>query len=172
MVHDVLESLVMTNKFHMATNHHQNYPFPLTSKSYICSKSRNHIILSINTTTRKGQIFASFDNHKKLVRTLCCHNRLFDPIQYLVLMMSSKSNRNRDGSSSSSSSSMSESTIVLLIAVAMVSFFAGTIFTVHMNMDCVGGGIRDGGLGEQHHINVKVEELAQKRILGMYIMCR
>ena len=89
-------------------------------------------------------------------------------------MMSSKSNRNRDGtsSSSSSSSSMSESTIVLLIAVAMVSFFAGTIFTVHMNMDCVGGGIRDGGLGEEHHINVKVEELAQKRILGMYIMCR
>ena len=86
-------------------------------------------------------------------------------------MVSSKSNRNRDGtSSSSSSSSMSESTIVLLIAVAMVSFFAGTIFTVHMNMDCVGGGIRDGGLGEQHHINVKVEELAQKRILGMYII--
>ena len=85
-------------------------------------------------------------------------------------MVSSKSNRNRDGTSSSSSS-MSESTIVLLIAVAMVSFFAGTIFTVHMNMDCVGGGIRDGGLGEQHHINVKVEELAQKRILGMYIIC-
>ena len=90
-------------------------------------------------------------------------------------MVSSKSNRNRDGtssSSSSSSSSMSESTIVLLIAVAMVSFFAGTIFTVHMNMDCVGGGgIRDGGLGEEHHINVKVEELAQKRILGRYIIC-
>jgi hypothetical protein len=80
--------------------------------------------------------------------------------------MSSKSNRNRDGTSSSS---MSESTIVLLIAVAMVSFFAGTVFTVHMNMDCVGGGIRDGGLGEHHHINVKVEELAQKRILGMYL---
>jgi hypothetical protein len=88
-------------------------------------------------------------------------------------MMSSKSKRNRDGtsssSSSSSSSSISESTIVLLIAVAMVSFFAGTIFTVHMNIDCVGGGgIRDGGLGEHHHINVKVEELAQKRILGMF----
>jgi hypothetical protein len=83
-------------------------------------------------------------------------------------MISSKSNRNRDGTSSSSSSSMSESTIVLLIAVAMVSFFAGTVFTVHMNMDCVGGGIRDGGLGEHHHINIKVEELAQKRILGMY----
>lgn len=57
----------------------------------------------------------------------------------------------------------SDSTLVLLIAVAMVSFFAGTIFTAHMNMDCVHG---DGG-SDHHFIDVKVEELAQRRVAAL-----
>jgi len=60
---------------------------------------------------------------------------------------------------------MADSTIVLMIAVAMVGFFAGTVFTVHMNMECVGGGI--GGGGDHHFMNAKVEEMAQRRVLGM-----
>ena len=57
-----------------------------------------------------------------------------------------------------------------MIAVAVVSFFAGTVFTVHMNMECAGsssGSVVVGG-DNHHFLNAKVEELAQKRVLGMY----
>lgn len=65
------------------------------------------------------------------------------------------------GSSPSSSSplSVADSSIVFLIAVAMVSFFAGTMFTAHMNIECVAG-----RSGDHHFMNAKVEELAQKRV--------
>lgn len=48
-----------------------------------------------------------------------------------------------------------------MIAVSMVSFFAGTIFTAHMNMECI------GGVGDHHFMDAKVEELAQKRVLSL-----
>lgn len=68
---------------------------------------------------------------------------------------------------SSNSSSSFESTIILIVAVALVSFFAGTIFTVNMNMECVGGGGTGTGTGiDYYHMNTKIEELAQKRLLG------
>lgn len=61
---------------------------------------------------------------------------------------------------------MSDSTVILMIAIAMVSFFAGTIFTAHMNMECVHGSAGVGG-GDRHFIDSKVEELAQKRVLAL-----
>lgn len=48
-----------------------------------------------------------------------------------------------------------------MIAVSMVSFFAGTMFTAHMNMECI------GGVGDHHFMDAKVEELAQKRVLSL-----
>jgi len=57
--------------------------------------------------------------------------------------------------------------MVLMVAVAMVSFFAGTIFTAHMNMECVHGGGGGGGGGDHHFMDAKVEELAQKRVLAL-----
>ena len=66
---------------------------------------------------------------------------------------------------SSNSSSSFESTIILIVAVALVSFFAGTIFTVNMNMECVGSTGTGTGI-DHYHMNTKIEELAQKRLLG------
>jgi len=40
----------------------------------------------------------------------------------------------------------------------MVSFFAGTIFTTHMNMECI------GGTSNHHFLDAKVETLAQRRV--------
>jgi hypothetical protein len=52
----------------------------------------------------------------------------------------------------------------LLMAVAFVSFFGGTLFTMHAGID---GCISDSGTGDMSHsLNAKVEELAQKRLLG------
>lgn len=65
---------------------------------------------------------------------------------------------------------LSGSTIFLLVAVAMLSFFAGTIFTVHMNLDCVVHQGSINGLSEHHHINDKIEELTQTRILQKQIL--
>mmetsp|Transcript_25023 Transcript_25023/g.69010 ORF Transcript_25023/g.69010 Transcript_25023/m.69010 type:complete len:601 (-) Transcript_25023:23-1825(-) len=56
------------------------------------------------------------------------------------------------------SSSLADSSMVLMIAVAAVSFFAGTIFTIHMNLECV------PGKGNHHFMDAQVEELAQKRV--------
>ena len=56
---------------------------------------------------------------------------------------------------------MTDSSIVLMIVVAMVSFFAGTIFTAHMNLDCI------GGISDHHFIDAKVEELVQKRVRSL-----
>jgi hypothetical protein len=53
---------------------------------------------------------------------------------------------------------LADSSIVLLIAVSMVSFFAGTIFTAHMNMECI------RGTGDHHFMDAKVEALAQRRV--------
>eukprot|EP00536_Pseudo-nitzschia_multiseries_P007901 jgi/Psemu1/287438/fgenesh1_pg.191_\ len=56
------------------------------------------------------------------------------------------------------SPSLADSSAVFVIAVAMVSFFAGTMFTIHMNLECV------VGKGAHHFMDAKVEELAQKRV--------
>jgi len=48
-----------------------------------------------------------------------------------------------------------------MIAVAMVSFFAGTLFSAHMNMQCT---FESKIRGDHHFINDKVEDLAQKRL--------
>jgi len=53
--------------------------------------------------------------------------------------------------------------MVLMIAVAAVSFFAGTIFTIHMNLECV------PGKGNHHFMDAQVEELAQKRVRGRFL---
>jgi len=80
--------------------------------------------------------------------------------------MSSK--RNPGGSRSSSQFSVTDPSIVLMISVAMVSFFAGTIFTAHMNMECIGG---SGHGGSDHHfMDAKVEELAQRRVSDLQAM--
>lgn len=72
--------------------------------------------------------------------------------------MNSRKNR---GASRLQSSSLADSSIVLLIAVSMVSFFAGTIFTAHMNMECI------GGVGGHHFMDAEVEELVQKRLRSL-----
>eukprot|EP00536_Pseudo-nitzschia_multiseries_P018695 jgi/Psemu1/56846/gm1.56846_g len=60
------------------------------------------------------------------------------------------------------SPSLADSSAVFVIAVAMVSFFAGTMFTIHMNLECV------VGKGAHHFMDAKVEELAQKRVRGRF----
>jgi len=70
-------------------------------------------------------------------------------------------------SSPSSQSSFPDSSTLLLIAVSMVSFFVGTIFTAHMNMECATGGLRErdgGGALDHHYMDAKVEEMAQRRV--------
>lgn len=69
--------------------------------------------------------------------------------------------RYRGASRPQTQSSMTDSSIVLMIVVAMVSFFAGTIFTAHMNLDCI------GGISDHHFIDAKVEELVQKRVRSL-----
>jgi hypothetical protein len=63
----------------------------------------------------------------------------------------------------------------LLMAVAFVSFFGGTLFTMHAGIDnCIpSGGLgswssEDGSGGGVHSLNAKVEQLAQKRVLGTW----
>ena len=54
---------------------------------------------------------------------------------------------------------------MLLFAVAVVSFFAGTVMMAHVNLgSCSSLPTQHGG--ESHQLNAKVEELAQKRLLG------
>ena len=48
-----------------------------------------------------------------------------------------------------------------MIAVSMVSFFAGTIFTAHMNMECT------TGISNHHFMDAKVEEMVQKRMRNL-----
>jgi hypothetical protein len=64
-----------------------------------------------------------------------------------------------------------------MMAVAMVSFFAGTIFTAHLGLSStLGGSLCDtsssgGGnelISQHHRLDAKVEELAQKRLRGKY----
>ena len=68
------------------------------------------------------------------------------------------------------SSNDSSSSLLLLIAVAMVSFFAGTVLTAHIHLgSCtsLSSNSSDGKSNNQHHsLDAKVEELAQKRLLG------
>ena len=71
------------------------------------------------------------------------------------------SHKYRGASRSQSHPSLADSSVVLVIAVSMVSFFAGTMFTAHMNMECI------GGVGDHHFMDAKVEELAQKRVLSL-----
>jgi hypothetical protein len=54
---------------------------------------------------------------------------------------------------------------MLLFAVAVVSFFAGSILMAHVQLGSCGA-MSHHGSGESHHLNAKVEELAQKRLLG------
>jgi len=49
-----------------------------------------------------------------------------------------------------------------MIAVSMLSFFFGTIFSAHMNMECISGSARENS--SHHFMNAKVEELAQRRV--------
>ena len=79
------------------------------------------------------------------------------------------SRRQQDGFGSE----MGGVSLPLLMAVAFVSFFGGTLFTMHAGIDgcaslagtSTNGG--DSGSGT-HTLNAKVEELAQKRLLGTY----
>lgn len=83
------------------------------------------------------------------------------------------------GGRSSSGSSNSESSLVLLLAVAIVSFFAGTVLTAHIHLgSCLVGGGSGGDFNNQngdssgnnhHQWDAKVEELAQKRLLGAFV---
>jgi hypothetical protein len=71
-----------------------------------------------------------------------------------------------------------ESPLVLLVAVAMVSFFAGTVLTAHIHLGtCVtvnngsssSSSSSTSSSNHRHHsLNAQVEELAQKRLLGAY----
>ena len=73
-----------------------------------------------------------------------------------------------------SSKMSSDFSLVLMLAIAMVSFFAGTIFTAHMGLSsAIGGSLCDTSsssgneITSQHHrLDAKVEELAQKRLRG------
>jgi len=58
---------------------------------------------------------------------------------------------------------MRDSTLALIISVALVSFFAGTIFTAHMNMECVHGDVGSG----HHFMDAKVEEMVQRRVSSL-----
>lgn len=85
-------------------------------------------------------------------------------------MSSPRSGRSNGGRSGN------ESPVLLLVAVAIVSFFAGTVLTAHVHLgSCLMGNDvnllsnnkdSDGGSGGHHQLNAKVEELAQKRLLG------
>jgi hypothetical protein len=53
--------------------------------------------------------------------------------------------------------------LLLLVGVAITSFFAGTLFTVHSGFaHCASDG---------DHLDVKIEELVQKRVLGRSSVC-
>lgn len=57
------------------------------------------------------------------------------------------------------------------MAVAFVSFFGGTLFTMHAGIDgciSVAGTTAGAGGGATHLLNAKIEELAQKRLLGRF----
>jgi hypothetical protein len=63
-----------------------------------------------------------------------------------------------------------ESSLVLLVAVAMVSFFAGTVLTAHVHLGTCNTDNNSSSnsiSNNRHHsLNAQVEELAQKRLLG------
>lgn len=71
------------------------------------------------------------------------------------------SQKHRGASRSQTQPSVADSSILLMIAVAMVSFFAGAIFTAHMNLECA------RGIGDHHFMDDKVEKLVQKRIRSL-----
>ena len=57
---------------------------------------------------------------------------------------------------------------MLLFAVALVSFFAGSILMAHVQLGSCGALSHHGSAGDSHRLDAKVEELAQKRLLGEY----
>ncbi|KAL3902890.1 MAG: hypothetical protein SGILL_010654, partial [Bacillariaceae sp.] len=63
--------------------------------------------------------------------------------------------------------SSNEIPLMLLFAVALVSFFAGSILMAHVQLGSCGALSHHGSAGESHRLDAKVEELAQKRLLEL-----